>query len=534
MAMEYTEEQLNNFDKATIVQLFLIQQSQLQDIDKKLQLLLEQVAVLNNNRFGKSSEKLSTENQICFMEVDGNIVFFNEAEAVALLDDEDSSENESKPRGKKSRGRRAMDTRGLPVRPVDHKMSEEELIAEFGENGWYELADEIYRRYSFTPMKVEIEEHHVGVYKSKKDNHFKRAHHPAYLLRNSLVSPSLLAGIWNAKYVNATPLYRQEQEFQRMGLNIDRADMAHWTILCAERYLSIFYDYLHQKLYDYHVLQADETPVLVSKENRTNGSKHYMWVYRTGKMYANKQIVLYDYQPSRNASHPRVFLKEFQGVCVTDGYQVYHTLEKEREDLKVAGCWAHARRRFDEAMKALPKEKQKSSLAYLALKQIQAIYREENKLAEKSAEERLQQRQLIVKPLVDAYFVWAKQNLLSVPAKSKTANGLTYSLNQEPYLRTFLDNGEVPMDNNAAEQAIRPFCIGKKNWVMIDTIAGAEASAIIYSIAETAKANNLKPYDYFKYLLEEIPQHMDDRSVAFCEDLLPWSEKLPAECKKQR
>ena len=213
-------KQLNNFDKATIVQLFLVQQSQLQDIDRKLQLLLEQVAVLNNNRFGKSSEKLDTENQICFMEVDGNIVFFNEAEAVASLD---------------------------------------------------EYVDE------------------------------------------------------------------------------------------------------------------DETPVLVSKENRTDGNKHYMWVYRTGKMYEDRQIVLYDYQPSRNASHPRDFLKKFKGVCVTDGYQVYHTIEKEREDLKIAGCWAHARRRFDESVKALPKDKKKSSLAYLALKQIQAIYREENKLADESA-----------------------------------------------------------------------------------------------------------------------------------------------------
>lgn len=186
MAMEYTEEQLNNFDKATIVQLFFVQQSQLQDIDWKLQLLLEQVAVSNNNRFGKSSEKLDTENQICFIEVDG---MFSSTKQKQLL--------------------RSMNTL----------------------------------------MKVEIEEHHVGVYKSKKDNHFKKADHQAYLLRNSLVSPSLLAGVWNAKYVNATSLYRQEQEFQRMGLNIDRADMAHWTILCAERYLSIFYDYL---------LQADE------------------------------------------------------------------------------------------------------------------------------------------------------------------------------------------------------------------------------------------------------------------------------------
>lgn len=241
---------------------------------------------------------------------------------------------------------------------------------------------------------------------------------------------------------------------------------------------------------------------------------------------------MYEYQPTRNASHPREFLKNFKGVCVTDGYQVYHTIEKEREDLRIAGCWAHARRRFDEAVKALPKANQKSSLAYMALKQIQAIYREDNKLKDMSPEERQQHRQLTVKPLVDAYFAWIGQNLLKVPAKSKTANGFAYSLNQEKYLRYFLEDGEVPLDNNAAEQTIRPFCVGKKNWVMIDTIAGAQSSAIIYSIAETAKANNLKPYNYFEYLLTEIPKHMDDHDVSFCEDLLPWSEKLPEECKK--
>ena len=532
MAMEYTEEQLNNFEKATLVQLFLSQQSQLQDIDKKLQLLLEQIAVLNNNRFGKSSEKLDTDNQIRFMEVDGKIIFFNEAEAIAALSEYDEDEPK-KTRSKKTKGKRAADLQNLPVIPVEHMMTEEELNEEFGKDGWNQLEDEVYTRYKFTPMKIELEEHHVGVYKSKKDNHFKKADHPAYLLRNSLVSPSLEAAILNAKYVNAVPLYRQEQEFQRMGLNIDRADMAHWTILCAERYLSILYDYLHKRIYDYHVIQADETPVRVTKENRTEGAKHYMWVYRTGKMNQDKHIVLYEYQPSRNASHPREFLKEFNGICVTDGYQVYHTIEKEREDLRIAGCWAHARRRFDEAVKALPKASQNKALAYLALKQIQAIYREENKLADMTPEERREHRQLTVKPLVDAYFVWVKQNIEKVPAKGKTANGCSYSINQETYLRRFLDDGEIPMDNNSAEQSIRGFCIGKKNWVMIDTIAGAESSAIIYSLAETAKANNLKPYDYFEYLLKEIPKHMEDSDTGFCEKLLPWSDKLPENCRKK-
>ena len=185
-----------------------------------------------------------------------------------------------------------------------------------------------------------------------------------------------------------------------------------------------------------------------------------------------------------------------------------------------------------EAVKALPKESQKGTLAYLALRQIQAIYREENKLRDMNPEERQIHRQLTVKPLVDVYFSWVRQNVNKVPAKSKTHNGFMYSLNQEKYLRTFLSDGEAPMDNNAAEQSIRGFCIGKKNWVMIDTVAGAQSSAIIYSIAETAKANNLKPYDYFEYLLTEIPKHMDETGNEFCERLLPWSDELPDRCRK--
>ena len=257
-----------------------------------------------------------------------------------------------------------------------------------------------------------------------------------------------------------------------------------------------------------------------------------MWVYRTGRMYTECQIVLYEYQRTRNAGHPREFLKDFSGVCVTDGYQVYHTIEGEREDLRIAGCWSHARRRFDEAVKALPKAKQKDSRAYLALTMIQAIYREEKLLKDLPAEERMIRRQLSVKPLVEAYFTWVRETLPKVPQKSKTWEGFGYSLNQEKYLKVFLDDGEVPMDNNAAEQSIRGFCIGKKNWVMIDTVAGAKSSAIIYSIAETAKANNLKPYDYFEHLLTEIPKHLDDTDRSFLDDLLPWSPGLPENCRK--
>ena len=532
MALEYTEEKLNSLDKETIIQLFLSQQEQLKQIDQTLQLVLEQVADLKRHRFGRSSERHETEAQISFMEVDGKIVFFNEAEAVAEEEAGEAAETVTRQKLKKRQGKREEDLSGLPVVVIEHAMSEEELEERFGKDGFKQLPDEVYRRYGFTPAKVEVEEHHVKVYAGKRTEEIVRAGHPGCLLKGSLVSPSLEAAVMNAKYVNAVPLYRQEQEFERYGLHISRQNMANWTIQCADRYLAVLYDHLHEKLYSYHVLQADETPVLVNKDGRPAGSKSYMWVYRTGRMYTERQIVLYEYRKTRNASHPREFLKDFNGVCVTDGYQVYHTIENEREDLKIAGCWSHARRRFDEAVKTLPKATRKDSRAYLALTMIQAIYREEKRLKDLPAEERKLRRQLSVRPLVEAYFTWARENILKVPQKSKTWEGFNYSINQEKYLKVFLDDGEVPMDNNAAEQSIRGFCIGKKNWVMIDTIAGAKSSAIIYSIAETAKANNLKPYDYFEYLLSEIPKHLDDTDRSFLDDLLPWSPNLPANCRK--
>ena len=531
MGLKYTEEKLNSLDKETIIQLFLSQQEQLEGINQNLRLVLEQMADLKRHRFGRSTERHETEGQISFMEVDGTVVFFNEAEAV-VAEAEDAEDIPIRKKPRKRNGKREEDLKGLPVVVIEHALEETELNQCFGENGWKELPDEVYRRYAFTPAKVEVEEHHVKVYAGKKTDRIIKAPHPKSLLRGSLVSPSLEAAIMNAKYVNAVPLYRQEQEFLRYGLQISRQNMANWTIQCADRYLAVLYDYLHRKLYDYHVLQADETPVLVNKDGRNAGSKSYMWVYRTSQMYPDRQIVLYEYQRTRNASHPREFLKGFNGICVTDGYQVYHTLEKEREDLKIAGCWSHGRRRFDEAVKAMPKAKQKDSLAYLALTMIQAIYREEKPLKDLPAEERKRRRDLSVRPLVEAYFVWLKENIHKVPQKGKTWEGFNYCLNQEKYLKVFLEDGEVPMHNNAAEQSIRGFCIGKKNWVMIDTIAGAKSSAIIYSIAETAKANHLKPYDYFEYLLTEIPKHMEDKDLSFCEDLLPWSLTLPDHCRK--
>lgn len=259
---------------------------------------------------------------------------------------------------------------------------------------------------------------------------------PLYYLHGSPVSASLAAAIMNAKYVNAVPLYRLEQEFKRYGLAITRQNMANWMIRLGEEYIAVMWDYLHELLYDYHVIQADETPCLVNRDGRPAGSKSYMWVYRNGYMYSDRQIVLYEYQRTRNASHPREFLKDYSGICVTDGYQVYHTLEKEKEDLTIAGCWVHCRRRFEEAQEVIPKDARKGTTSYLIMKQIQAIYREEKKLKSLTSEERLAQRQAIIKPLVEALFVYLKQNDCQVPKTGKLREAFTYALNQEKYLIT--------------------------------------------------------------------------------------------------
>lgn len=542
MDKKYTQEELIKYDKEALISIFMTMQQitetlsqtcaeqkiQLEQVNQNMNLILEQLNISKQQKFGRSSEKIVYDGQL--------EMIFNEAEvsiANKYVIEPEMEEVCPKPyKRKKMKGKRDEDLKDIPVIVINHELPEEELKERLGDK-WRRLPDEVYKRLAFYPAKFEVEEHHVAVYAGSDNQTIIRGNRPIDLLRNSIVTPSLEAAIMNGKYVNAIPLYRLEQEFLRNDVILGRQVMANWTIKCAERYLSLLYDRLHKELYGSKVLQADETPVCVSKDGRPAGAKSYMWVYRTGKMYSEAPIVLYEYQKTRNASHPREFLKNYSGTVVTDGYQVYHSLEKEREDLKIAGCWSHARRRFANVVKALGKEKAKGTLAYDALKQIAAIYKIEGLLSELPSEERKKQRQLTVKPLVEAFFAWIRKHEIEVLPKSETGKGFTYCLNQEKYLKVFLEDGNVPPDNNTAESSIRGFCIGKHNWHLIDTIDGAKASAIIYSIAETAKVNNLKPYNYFELLLTEIPKHMEDTNLDFLDNLLPWSEKLPIECKKQ-
>lgn len=539
MGRKYTVDELNKCSKQELMLMVLALQEQMERMNGNLENLIEQIRVANQERFGRHTEKMS--------ELDGQLSFFNEAEYYS----EDAGEPEleevlpRKERSKKQKGKREADLKDFPEEMHEHDVAEKRLNEVFGEGNWREMPAEEYKRLRYEPASWTVENHKVHVYVGTDGSHqdeFLRGDRPKDLLRNSILTPSLGAAIMNAKYVNSLPLYRIEQEFQRNGVNLSRQTMANWVIRCSERYFSPLYEYLRTKLLEYHVTQADETPVEVIHDGRSAGSKSYMWVHRSGEMYTDRPIVLYEYQKTRNSGHPLEFYKDFQGILVTDGLEQYHKVGRELAGVINANCWAHARRDYADAVKAMGKsspEAVKQSTAYQALARIGTIYKLEGTLKEMSGAERLKERKASIKPLVEEYFLWVKERLADTSClpKGKTAEGLRYSVNQEEYLKVFLTDGEVPMDNSASERSIRTFCVGKKNWVLINSIRGAQASAIVYSISETAKLNGLNPYYYFKYLLEEIPRYMDEKGnieASNLEALLPWSEQLPVKCHKPR
>lgn len=527
-----TREQLNTLDKSILIDMYLGMAAEMKALNSKMDILLEQLALANTRAFAAKTEKNllhADESQLNFFnefeaEIEGKDIAEPEIEEVIIV---------TAHKRKKHKGKLDEDLSMFPATQVDHELSEEELGNEFP-NGYTRLPDEVYRKLEIHPATFEVLEHHIAVYKDKKGEKILKAPHPAEMLEKSIATPSIVAGIINSKYVNAQPLYRQEQEFASMDLNLSRQTMANWVIKMSERYLSLVYDRLKAEIVNAPIVHADETPVMVTKDGREGMHKNYMWVYRTGTMCKVKPAVLYDYQRTRKGDAPYEFLKGFNGKLVCDGYQVYHTLEDKREgEITVAGCWAHARRPFAEVVKTLGKEKAADTVAYEALTQISNIYYVDNTLSDLPPSMRKKKRKLLVKPLVDSFFEWAKVCYAQLSPGTKTAKGLAYCINQEKYLRVFLSDPAVPLDNNAAEIAIRSFCVGKKNWKLIDTINGAQASAVLYSLVETAKANNLKCYEYFKFLLTEIPKHMDEKNLSFLEDLLPWSEKIPGECRKK-
>ena len=561
MALALSEEQLVKLNKKDILQLLLESMAQEKELrsqlavltdelkrtNQQMQVILEKWNLAQANRFGRSSEKMGYDTGTC-QQLELAVMYaecFNEAEATVNETPPDEPDMEevtvTAHKRKKHAGKREEDLKDLPhAEPVISTLTEEELLEQLGP-GYRQLKDEVYQRLEFHPSSFEVKEYHICVYVSADGKKFAKAKRPqADLFRNSIATPSLLAGILNYKYVNALPVHRLAQDFKRSEVNISPQVMCNWVIKSSEIYFSLVYDWMKDVLLKQPVVQADETTLKVNRDGRKAGSSSYMWVYITGEHDdSGKKIVLYDYCRTRSTEHLREFLSSYKGILVSDGYQSYHTFSKE-QSLTSAGCWTHCRRRFVNAIKAaqkdLPEEALKNSIAYQALARISAIYKLDGSWKERTSEYRMEHRQRILKPLVDEYFDWVKEQIktCNVLPKSETGEGLSYSINQEKYLRAFLDNRDIPIDNSACERAIRPFCVGRKNWNVIDTVEGAQASAIVYSIAETAKANNLKTYQYFEYLLTELPERISRKkdSTFSLDDLMPWSPKLPMSCRK--
>lgn len=434
-------------------------------------------------------------------------------------------------RRRRTKGKRALNLQDIEVEVINHDCSEEELEEHFPK-GWHPMEDEVYKELQYIPARFKVLEHHIRVYAGNSDSgSFLRGKAPERLLAHSILTPELAAAVFNAKYVNAVPLNRLSEEFLRNDVNIPRQDMAGWMIRLSEYYLQPVHDLMKEEIMKSHHIHCDETPFVMPEH-----SKEYMWVFHSPGGNGTHPLFLYEYLGGRNGGVIEKYLSGYKGTLVTDGYQPYHTIMKKSDTIQVAGCYAHARRKFAEIIKTVKKGTPLTPaqlVAAEAVKRIDAMYHLDNMYKDSSTKERFDNRQRSVKPLVDAYFVWLKIQQGKSNSSSKLKEAVNYSLNQEIYLRRFLEDPELPLDNNDAERSIRSFCVGKHSWHIIDSVKGAKASALLYSIAESAKANSLKPYEYFYYLLTELVKHpRGNVPKEILKTLMPWSEELPDHCRK--
>ena len=373
--------------------------------------------------------------------------------------------------------------------------------------------------------KLKVVKHYRKVYANREwemeygDADLYKPDMPGPLLKHSYVSPSVATDVMVKKYADGLPLYRQEQQWKRLGVPLKRGTMANWMIQLSGRYFARFRDRLREELVKQAVIHADETVLQVLKEpGKDPASESRMWVYASSKG-ADKQIRLFDYRDSRKGECAKDFLKDFHGILVTDGYSGYNKVP----EVTRAGCWAHMRRKWHEAM---PKgEAGQKSLAAQGYRFCNRLFALERKLEDLKDKERRLQRQKQAKPILDAYWAWVDS--IRLPS-GKLKDAVTYALNQKEYLCTFLDHGEVEISNNQVENAIRPFVVGRKGWLFSDTPEGAEASAVIYSLMETAKANGLRLEDYILHLLSILPERFEADPNADIDDLLPWNDAVKA------
>ena len=500
---------------ASTPEMVTISRADYEELKLQNQWLLEQLGLAKKRQFGASSERLQEGlmEQLSLMA--------NEAEAYAYGTKNATAEQVAvKAHARKRQSGNVLDIvpEGTPTEVVEHRLSEEERICDACGTVMEEIGKEVRRSLKMEPVRFWIREDVYYTYACKQceaetgEGNLRKTPRQPVLCPGSFASPEAVAHIMTQKFVMYAPLYRLEQDFQRQGLKLSRQTMANWILQASDTWLRPVYDELHRKLCKETVLHGDETTLQVLKEpGRTSTSKSYMWLYRTSGC-AEHPIVLYEYQPSRKAEHAQAFLKDFSGWLHADGYQGYHKLPG---NIRVVGCWAHARRKFDEALQTLPKEKRQDSLAATGECYCARLFQLEQSFTGLTAEERYDKRLELEKPVLDALLAWANEASAKTAPKSALGKALHYLREQWPYL-------------NRAERSIKPFVMGRKNWLFSNTPAGAQSSAVIYSLIETAKENDLDPYRYLVWLLNTAPG-LSRKDEAWAESFLPVN--APQECK---
>jgi transposase len=486
-----------------------------EQLEEKVRWFEEQFHLSRHKQFGASSERSIKEQP--------NL--FNEAEAIAEDGPVEEAIRQSITYERKKPGRKPIPT-NLPIERIEYLLPEEEQICTTCGGHLHKMSEKCRHEVKLVPAQVKIVEHASFVYgcrnceKNEIAVPIKTAVAPRPVIEKGLASPSAVAYVMTMKFVDGVPLYRQEQHYARLGIDLSRGVLSNWMLKGSE-WLELIYPRLKQKLLEQEILHADESTIQVLKEpGRAAESQSYMWLYRTGSL--GPPIVLYEYQQTRAGEHPRNFLKGFKGYLQVDGYAGYHDIP----DTILCGCWAHLRRKFDEALKGLPSNKRASgSRAKEALDRINRLFAIERESKRCTPEERLQIRNLKSRPIVEEFRKWMEDILPGILPKSLFGMAVNYGRNQWPKLARFLEDGRIEIDNNRAERSIKPFVIGRKNWLFANTPKGARASAVIYSIIETAKENKLNPYAYLNFLFEKLP-NLESRDDATLDKLLPWNVKL--------
>ena len=472
-----------------------------------------------HRQFGASSEKSEY----------GQTNLFNKAEVYAepLAPEPDLAEVENHYRKKRHEAKDRV-PEGLPVEIVEHRLSDNAQGCSVCDRPMHEMGKEKVRReLKLIPASAVVVEHVRYTYSCRNCERsdvsvpIVKSPLPQPVIKGGFAAPETVAHLMTQKFVMGVPLYRQEQEWKRHGIMLNRQTTSNWLIRCSQDWLQPVYDALKQKLKAHEVLHSDETILQVLREpGKSAQSKSYMWVYRTSGD-AEHPIVLLEYQPNRRAEHPKDFLNGWSGYLHTDGYEGYHSLP---ENIVIVGCLAHARRKFNDALKLVSPRQQLGSGPHIGKAYCDKLFAIERELAGLSAQDRYQKRQELAKPVLGDFLSWLNsyENL----TKNTFSKAVSYTLGQWKYLVRYLLDGRLEISNNRAERTVKPFVIDRKNFLFAVTPSGAAASAVIFSICETAKENGLSPFEYLAFLFRKLPNNVNNP----IDDFLPGGCLVPESC----